>query len=385
MKKKVLFIIGTLQSGGVSKSLVNLINAMNLDSYDVHCLLLTRDGDVFSKYLPNNIVLHCDRRIEALHQGFGGIKKLLLSGYFILALGSLLRICLSKISKSLAGELLAKLMPKFTEQQFDLIVDYGGQQQLYYMVDKLNGEKKITFFHSDYSKWDYYYKVDKKYYPKVDAIFTISPVCVDSLKKYFPQCENKIQLMENISSPAVIQQQAMERINVPNAEVLLASLGHFSKAKGGDLCIEAGKLLKEKKINYKWLFIGKILEQDLYEEVKRSGLAEYFIFIGIKSNPYPYIKECDIFVHSSRFEGKSIALDEAKILCKPIIVTNFSTVNDQFENGVNALICDMNGKSLADTILEIINHPGKQQRLIDYLKTHIVDNTSEIKKIYQFL
>ena len=148
--------------------------------------------------------------------------------------------------------------------------------------------------------------------------------------------------MENISSPIIIQKQSMENIDIPKADILLATLGHFCKRKGGDLAIEVGKILKLKGINFKWFFVGNILDKDLYKQVKLCDLEEYFIFTGIKLNPYPYIKACDIYVHPSRFEGKSIALDEAKILCKPIVVTNFSTVKDQFKDRVNASICNMN-------------------------------------------
>ena len=104
-------------------------------------------------------------------------------------------------------------------------------------------------------------------------------------------------------------------------------------------------------------------------------------FLGVLSNPYPYMKLADIIVHPSRFEGKSIALDEAKILCKPIVVTNFSTVNDQFIDGVNATICEMDGNSLANSIQQLLEDKSISDRYVDYLKSHIVDNSSEINKL----
>ena len=73
------------------------------------------------------------------------------------------------------------------------------------MVDKLKGKKKISFFHSDYAKWSYYYQMDRYYYSKVDFIYTISDACVQSLKSFFPNQVHKIQLMENITSPQLIQ------------------------------------------------------------------------------------------------------------------------------------------------------------------------------------
>ena len=378
-------MIGTLQSGGVSKSIVNLLNAMDRTTYDVHLLLLDRAGDILSPYLPSDITVHVNREIENLHRGLRGVRALVFTGHLWLALGSLIRMLLSKFSRAWAGRWLAYLMPRFTDLSFDLIVDYGGQQQLYYMMDKLDGKKKITFFHNDYSKWPYYYAADRLYYPKVDQILSISQTCVDVLKAYFPDCKDKISVMQNISSPVLITKQANETVDLPIAPLLLVSLGHIMRRKGTDFSIDAAKILQKKGVEFKWMLVGKVVEKDLIRRIEQEGLADRFVVLGIRSNPYPYIKAADIYVHPARFEGKSIALDEAKILCKPIIVTNFSTVNDQFEDRVNASICEMNGDALADAIIELATNKELCQSYVAYLNAHIVDNSSEVEKLYAFI
>ena len=385
MKKRILFMIGTLQSGGVSKSIVNLLNTMDRTTYDVHLLLLDRAGDILSQYLPSDVTVHVNQEIENLHRGLSGVRALLLTGHLWLAFGSLLRMLMSKISRAWAGRWLAYLMPRFTDLTFDLIIDYGGQQQLYYMVDKLNGKKKITFFHNDYSKWPYYYAADRLYYPKVDQILSISQTCVDVLKAYFPDCKDKISVMQNISSPVLITKQANETVDLPIAPLLLVSLGHIMRRKGTDFSIDAAKILQKKGVEFKWMLVGKVVEKDLIRRIEQEGLADRFVVLGIRSNPYPYIKAADIYVHPARFEGKSIALDEAKILCKPIVVTNFSTVNDQFEDRVNASICEMNGGALADAIIELAANKELRQSYVAYLNAHIVDNSSEVEKLYAFI
>ncbi|WP_454891742.1 glycosyltransferase [Alloprevotella tannerae] len=385
MKKRILFMIGTLQSGGVSKSIVNLLNVMDCTTYDVHLLLLDRAGDILSPYLPSDITVHVNREIENLHRGLRGVRALVFTGHLWLALGSLIRMLLSKFSRAWAGRWLAYLMPRFTDLSFDLIVDYGGQQQLYYMVDKLDGKKKITFFHNDYSKWPYYYAADRLYYPKVDQILSISQTCVDVLKAYFPDCKDKISVMQNISSPVLITKQANETVDLPIAPLSLVSLGHIMRRKGTDFSIDAAKILQKKGVEFKWMLVGKVVEKDLIRRIEQEGLADCFVVLGIRSNPYPYIKAADIYVHPSRFEGKSIAMDEAKILCKPIVVTNFSTVNDQFEDRVNASICEMNGGALADAIIELATNKELCQSYVAYLNAHIVDNSSEVEKLYAFI
>ena len=277
-------MIGTLQSGGVSKSIVNLLNVMDRTTYDVHLLLLDRAGDILSPYLPSDITVHVNRKIENLHRGLRGVRALLFTGHLWLAFGSLLRMLLSKFSRAWAGRWLAHLMPRFSELSFDLIVDYGGQQQLYYMVDKLDGKKKITFFHNDYSKWPYYYAADRLYYPKVDQILSISQTCVDVLKAYFPDCKDKISVMQNISSPVLITKQANEVVDLPQAPLLLASLGHIMRRKGTDFSIDAAKILQEKGVDFKWMLVGKVIEEDLVRRIEQEGLESRLVFLGVFCN-----------------------------------------------------------------------------------------------------
>ena len=394
MKKKVLFIIGSLQSGGVSKSMVSLLNAWDTEKYDTSLLLCCKDGDVFSDYLPKNIQLIYSPVIEHVMGGLSSLKWLLAHGYFLLCLGVLLRLILSRISRPLASELIARMMPVVSNVHYDLIVDYGGQQLLYYMVNKLSSTKKVSFFHSDYSTWSFYYNADKQYYPLVDHIFTISQTCVDSLKHFFPNCADRVSIMENISSPTIIRQQSLESIGEFKVQIdqmkadgntILCTIGHICRGKGFDFAIEASDILKRNGINFKWLFIGKVLEEDLLKLIADKELDDNILLVGIQRNPYPYIGLSDIVVHPSRFEGKSIALDEAKILCKPIVVTNFSTVGDQFENGKNGTICEMSGKAVANAIIELINNPTLQDSYRTYLGTHIVDNSREVNKLYTYL
>lgn len=386
MRKKVLFIIGTLQSGGVSKSLVSLLTVWDRQRYDTSLLLCCKEGDIYSDRLPKDVRQIYNPVIEHVMGGVSSAWWLLQHGKVMLALGVLIRLILSRLSKPMAGRLIAKMMPAIDNEEYDLIVDYGGQQILYYMVDKLRGKKKISFFHSDYAKWDYYYKVDKNYYPQVDQLFTISETCAISLKKYFPLCEDKIAVMENISSPVLINSLAREDVKIPRHELIITTIGHVWYNKGIDLAIEAAQIIHEEtNIDFLWIFIGAIRESKWLHEIERKELSDFFMFTGIKSNPYPYLFQSDLYVHPSRFEGKSIALDEAKILCKPIVVTNFSTAHDQFENGVNGCICEMSGRSLANAIINLYHHPQLRNKYSKCLQQHIVDNSCEVEKLYKFL
>lgn len=361
--QKVLFIIGTLDSGGVAKSIVNLLNAIDRREREVHLQVMSQVHGPYERYIPEDVIEHRNPVSGWLLSGFSGVWQLLRHGHLMLALGSILRMALSKFDKPLAGWLLAQLFPKL-EGEWDVIVDYNGQQQLYYMVDKLAGKRKITFFHSDYHKWPYYERMDRRYFPKVDAICTISELCVKSLQEVFPEVADKVKLVENISLPSMIHSLAAEPMDMPPLHgIVLATVGHVCYNKGIDLIIGAANILREQGVDFSWILVGSTHDAgDYLAEIAKSELKDYIFPVGIQSNPYAYMQRADIIVHPSRFEGKSITLDEAKILCKPIVVTRFSTVGDQFEDGVNACICDMTAEALADSIFALYNDRNKQER-----------------------
>ena len=363
----------------------NLINAINREQYDVSLLLVSRTKGPYASLLPKDITI-IEKELLSKVGSIGGITYLLRKGHFILFIGTLLRLFLALFNKSWSAYIMSRLMPSIGGD-YDLIVDYNGQQQTYYMVDKLKGKKKVAFFHSDYAKWPFYYEMDKRYYPKLDAIFTISPSCVMSLKKYFPSQSNKIKLMENITSQKIIEKMSEEAIDLPRkSQWSFLTVGHVCKNKGTDLAIRAGKILKEKGVDFTWYFIGNKSELHLFMPlVEELGLNENFVFLGLKTNPYPYFRVCDMVVHPSLFEGKSVTLDEAKLLHKPIVVTNFSTVNDQFINGVNANIVELNPESIARGIYDLIANEQVRINYVSWLKQNCRDNVKEVEKIYKLL
>lgn len=383
MKKKILFIISNFGEGGVSKSLVNLLNIIDSERYDINVLACNPSG-LLTPLVPKSVRIISDSRIAALTGGVSGIKYLIRNGNISLAVASLFRIFISAFSKARSGLLLAQLMPTIKES-FDVIIDYNGQHQLYYMVDKLNAPKKYTFFHNDYSKWPYYYKTDKEYYPKVDGIYTISDICAESLRKYFPAQANKIGVIPNLTSLQVIESMANDECSpkIDTSVPSIVTLGHLCKRKGTDLALHAALLLKMKNIKYNWYFIGKNSNDIDYSGfITKNDLSGYVHLLGLKINPYPYISQSTIFVLPSKYEGKSIALDEAKLLCKPVVVTNFSTVGDQFTDRHNASICQMDADSLAAAIAELLSDSTLRERYSQTLLRERRDNSSEIQKLY---
>ena len=99
--------------------------------------------------------------------------------------------------------------------------------------------------------------------------------------------------------------------------------------------------------------------------VETYGLQKHIILAGLQDNPYPFYKQCDIYVQTSSFEGFGLTLSEAKILHKSIVTTNFPSAYDQIIDGENGLIAEMTPESVADKILRIVENPTLKNRLIE--------------------
>lgn len=389
--KKIIFLIGNLESGGVSKSLVSLLWEIDKEKYDISCFVMSPQGIHLDK-IPEGINVITDDITKTLLLKFPlCFYELFKAKEYYLAFARLGQFLTSRLSRSLGGLILSRLIRK-VEGTYDLAIDYNGQHQLYYMVDSVDAKIKVSFFHNDYSKWDYYYRMDKRYFNHVDHIFSVSHHCVDVLKRYFPQYKTKIGLMENITSLRELDRLKNES---PIEDFLdkklndgfnLITIGHICERKGSTLALNAAKILKDKNVRFRWFFVGSMSKDKDYSKlVDTLGLRDYIVFLGVRDNPYSIINKCDVVVHPSQFEGKSIALDEAKLLCKPIVVTNFSTVDDQFKHDYNGVICSMDNISLSDSIERVLLDGELRNILSNNLAQDRVSNVNEVDKIYSLL
>ncbi len=105
----------------------------------------------------------------------------------------------------------------------------------------------------------------------------------------------------------------------------------------------------------------------------------------MKSNPYPYIKACDLYVQPSRYEGKSVTVREAQMLGKPVVVTNYPTASSQVRDGEDGIICPMSNEGIAQAIWELAHDVAKQNALSHYCLSHDYGNEAEVHKIYQLI
>ena len=164
----------------------------------------------------------------------------------------------------------------------------------------------------------------------------------------------------------------------------LLTVGRLEYQKGYDLLLEVAKLLKDAAIEFKWYIIGTgSLYENISKEIRVRELSNNVILLGMKENPYPYFLKCDIYVQPSRHEGYGIAIAEARILEKPIIVTNLDCVREQIKDSENGLLCEFDKIDFYNKIKLLINDENLKNKLIENLKRANKEWDNDIKKLLE--
>ncbi|MBQ3497539.1 MAG: glycosyltransferase [Clostridia bacterium] len=387
MKKQLLFIIPRLCIGGAEKSLISLLRLLDYSAYDVDLLLFRKEGE-FLADVPKQVSI-TDAGEEyirfdgsAVQYIKGCIKKLRISDIinrtvYSKAVGS------GDYAKSWSCLKKTMTAPK---KHYDTAIAYLEDTATYYCADCVSADKKIAYVHCDYRKLVNRPDFDREYYKKFDRIVTISDECLASLAEVFPEYKDKLTVIENITSEKTVKHFAEKPIDDFEADGAkkILTVGRLAPPKGHDMAVEAAKILSDKGYDFKWFALGSgDLEQQIKEQVKSLGLEDKFILLGAKANPYPYFDGCDIYVQTSYSEGKSIAIDEAKIFAKPIVCTSFPTVYDQLTDGKTALLAEINAESIAEKIEILLNDDSLCKALSENLKKEKAGNEEEIDKFYQ--
>ncbi|MEK3991729.1 glycosyltransferase [Robertmurraya sp. FSL R5-0851] len=389
MKRNILFVINNLNCGGAEKALISVLQTINYEQFNVDLYLFQKEGLFYSNVPKEVKILQEPKDFKYFDMP---IKKALLytirKGKMKTTISRIQAGIIFKVEKNPARceqrvwRYLSNSIPSL-EKTYDVAIGYLEKNPIYFCVDKVKAMKKIGFIHTDYDRMKMDPKIDRGYFEKLDHIVTVSEECARILKKKFARYSSKVQVMHNIISEKTINKMAEERIELSSTPNTFVSVGRLNQLKGFDIAIEACKLLVEEGYSFKWYVIGEGEERTNLERlIKELGVENYFILLGLKENPYPYIRAADIYIHPSRFEGKSIALDEAKILKKPIVTTDFSTVKDQITNKTNGLIVDMNALAMFEGIKFLLNNYEMKLRFQDNLSNEELGSETEIEKLY---
>ncbi len=389
MKKKILFVIDTLRMGGAEKSLVNLLNTLDPSRLDIS-LLLFETGGLLQKDVPEYVhIIEADvitraMTLELRNYLIGAVKK----GKFLAVISRLKMSLNSKLRKKpyFSWDDVSKHIPKL-DSSYDVAVGYLEGFPDFYVIDKVNAKKKIGWIHIDITGRKLIDQ-EKDYYRKFQQIVTISQVCKDEIVNQIPDIAHKVHILENVLVPAEIIKKSQEIVEDTwqDDTLHIVSVGRLDYQKGMDIASQSAKLLKEAGIQFCWHVYGKgVMHDEISEYISNHQISDCFRLEGIRENPYPYMKKADIIVQPSRWEGKSIVLDEAKILGKAIVVTNYPSVTDQIIDGETGVIAQIDPASICAEIIQLLDDSTLKKRLELNASAQENQSIQAVQKFYQLI
>lgn len=389
--KKILFVLINMNVGGTEKAFLNMVAEIPKDEYGITILMLERYGG-FLDSIPKEVCVE-------YFEGYQGIKnvlnlpprkavlELVKSGKLIEAFGISVFFLIAKITKS-RNAIFSYLLRNYPniDQEYDIAVAYAGPMDFisYFVANKIRAKQKIQWIHFDISKVGFNREFASRIYKKFDKIFVVSNEGRNKLIELIPALRDKTEVFLNVVSPKLIYEQAERGCGFTDDfnGIRILTVGRLAHEKGQDLIIPALQRLLDQGYNAKWYCLGDGRFRKKCEElIDAYDLRDRFILLGTKTNPYTFMKQCDIYVQPSRYEGYGIAIAEAKILHKPIVVTNFSTAKEQIRNGQNGIIVDVDSVAIAEGIKRLVDSPKLREALINNLLNEELNTESELQKL----
>jgi glycosyltransferase involved in cell wall biosynthesis len=395
--KKILISSYDMEVGGVERSLISMLGNIDHSKYNIDLMLYKHQGD-FMNLLPQNSNL-----LPEVPQ-YSTFRKSIMETFRDKHYSIGFSRILSKIKTNLVNKTRRLKEPGYFQMQmmwkyalpflpeiieeYDVAISYLWPHD--FIAGKVKAKKKLGWIHTDFSTIETDINLDLKVWNKFDHIIAVSEECKNSFVRKYKDLEEKVIVIENITSPKFILEMSERNVTNPmlfDTRFKLLTVARLSHAKGIDQAVEALKILIDKGIrDIVWYVVGYGGDEDFIKKlIAQNNLENSFILLGKQTNPYPFIKACDLYVQPSRYEGKAVTVTEAKVLGKPILITNYPTAKSQVEHGVDGLICNLSIEGLSEGIEKIYYKNDLRKKLISNLNGMDFSNKNEINKLYNLI
>lgn len=357
--------------GGAETALLNLLETSPLEQeYEVDLFVLVGQGELISrlpKYVHLINPLYCPMSVLSvpgtLRLYCTVLKALCTNGTLRRRAGYLRQQPFASWRNGKAfWQIVADSAPRF-DKEYDVAVAFIEGGATYYVANYVKARQKIAFVHVDYSEAGYSRQLDDDCYSRIDNIYAVSDEVRHAFLGIYP--EYKVSVFHNKLNCRQVRERAVafEAFSDQYRGFRLLTVGRLVPQKALDVSIEAMSLLKEHGVRARWYVLGDGPQRRrLNRLIRKKDLKDDFLLLGAHDNPYPYFAGADLYVHASAFEGKSIAVQEAQILGKPIIVSDCSGNREQVVNGVDGIVSHFSAASLCFHIEQLLKDEQLRRR-----------------------
>lgn len=393
MKKNLLVMMNSMGIGGVEKAFLNLLAFLDQDQFNITVLFYKKEGELLNR-IPSWVKVE-ELKISNLARNLleYGSKRTILESLrryrYVTALKIILSYLKRKVIKMFSKSNdpyheLFKYLPIYNGH-FDVALDFFGHSSIttYYISEKVKADIKATWLHR--SDFDNQIRTFSSYYDKYDRVYGVSNACIEKFIGIFPEYAEKCETFTNILLIENIKKEA-ERgtgFNHHDSGMKILTVGRLVSFKGYDIAISVAAKLKKEGFQFKWYAIGEGSEREMLETlIQQYEVADSFILLGKSDNPYPYMKQCDIYVQSSRSEGYCITLAEARMLNKPIVTTNFFGAREQIIHGKTGLIVNVDEDEIYEAVKKLMTEEQLRRSFSENLSKENISPVKEAEKLY---
>ena len=402
MKPRIFIAIHYMHLGGVETSLIGMLQALDPKKAEVDLFVYSHEGEMM-KFIPSYVNLLPEDPTWSMFEK--PLKEVLKKGYLRMFFARMrakwrMRQYLKKNNPKdgaaihgYLGEEVSRILPNLHHYgEYDLAISFMNPHN--FVLDHVTARKKICWIHQDYTRIDVNADLELPVWSAYDNVISISEDVTKTFLRIFPSLTNKIVEIENILSPVFVLERSdlippgkiYDEMHCEGTCLKLLSIGRYSFQKKFEEIPAICRGIIASGLNVRWYIIGYGGSDDyIRREIEREGMQEHVFLLGKKENPYPYIKACDWYVQPSRYEGKSVVVREAQMLCKPVIVTNYPTAPSQIQQGVDGVIVPMDIPGCVAQMVETLKDDKLKRSIVEFLRTHDYGNMGEIEKVYALI
>lgn len=391
-KKRLLFVLDTLNVGGAEKSLLTFLSVLDYQQFAVDLQLLGYGGKM-EQYLPQEVRLLPP--LPFTLKAKESIWLLLFSFQLCLLLQRLYYSIAIRCGKKnyqdrarLYWVYFSQFFHKSTTQ-YDVAIAYAQDLPTLYLADKVQANKKFAWVNISYSPKGVNHDYFESFYSKYDYIVTVSPSAKEAFLNTYPHFQHKTTIIRDMYDGKTIERMSFadSPIHLDETVPSIVTMARLKREqKGYDISLETCRLLRKRGIKFCWYALGEgQYRSEMEKYIAEHHLEDYFILLGALPNPYPVLRQCTLYVQTSRYEGFGLSIAEARILNKPVVTTEFEAVYAQMVPGENGLVVSQDPVAVADAIERLLNNATLYQHIVDYQKQEKKSNTEEIEKFYQLV
>lgn len=384
MKKKIAFVMTEIETGGVSEALIEILEHFDYCRYHV-TIWVCRGTGIEQHRLDPRAEIRCWGNNETL---FTPLKRGHVFSFIRHSIYRILGCCNIKCNDKHAFYCIRSYADLDTEL-FDYIICYQGVSPLALpnALYRIPGRKRILWVHGDLGRQGKAHSFCKKLYNRFDCAIAVSKAACDLFVKQYDYPIDHTMVFRNLVDTDMIVDSSKIPPTFSLKHFCIVTVGRLSSEKGQQMIPETARMLIDAGYDIHWYLVGDgPLREEVEREIEKHGVSDRVILLGAQSNPYPYIKNCDIYVQPSFSEGWGLTVQEARILQKPIVTTPVPAFSEQIVNGENGLIVDaMTPEALFVGIKTLLDHPEMREKFVNDLKKEDHDNAKELQKLYDFI